>query len=118
MSPAQAQQFEQFWRAYPRRVGKLAAQREWERRRPDLTAVLEALDWQRQQWTDPKFTPHPRTWLSQGRWMDEPVGRIHGVQAEDWWDECQRLHGRRCNGRHGHAVQLQLDAAAAKEPAP
>jgi hypothetical protein len=21
-----------------------------------------------------QFIPHPRTWLAQGRWMDEPIG--------------------------------------------
>ena len=61
MSPAQQQQFEQFWRQYPRKVAKLAAQREWERRQPDLDTVLQALAQQRQQWTDMKFTPHART---------------------------------------------------------
>lgn len=29
----------------------------------------------------------------------------------DWFDECQRLHGRRCNGRVGHANQMAIDAS-------
>jgi hypothetical protein len=68
--------FETFWRAYPRRVGKLKAQREWQRLRPPLAEVLSALEWQRAQWDDPKYVPHPSSWLHQGRWMDEPVERI------------------------------------------
>jgi hypothetical protein len=33
------------------------------------------------------------------------------VNEVDWAEECQRLHNRRCNGRYGHALQMQLDAA-------
>lgn len=68
--------FEQFWAAYPRRVGKLAAKREWDRIRPDaelMEKMSKALEWQREQWDDPQFIPHPRTWLHQGRWDDEPA---------------------------------------------
>lgn len=68
--------FEDFWAAYPRKVGKLAALREWQRLRPDeatVKAMAAALEWQREQWDDPQYIPHPRTWLHQGRWMDEPT---------------------------------------------
>jgi hypothetical protein len=70
--------FETFWTAYPRRVGKLAAKREWDRIRPTPELVAEmakALEWQREldQWQDPNLIPHPRTWLHQGRWLDEPT---------------------------------------------
>ena len=108
MSPAQQQQFEVFWRNYPRKVGKLAAAREWARKRPDLDTVLAALAQQRETWTDPRFTPHPRTWISQGRWLDELSTRKL-FTVDDWFDECQRLHGGRCNGRATHAIQRQLD---------
>jgi hypothetical protein len=72
--------FELFWRAYPRRCGKRAAWNSWKRVATDAetragimrqTARLatlvarggpEAL----------RFTPHPATWLNQGRWLDEP----------------------------------------------
>lgn len=68
--------FEMFWMAYPRKVGKFAARREWDRIKPDaemVAAMLATLEWQCQEWDDPKFIPHPRTWLHQGRWEDEPV---------------------------------------------
>jgi hypothetical protein len=35
------------------------------------------------QWKDPQFIPHPRTWLSQGRWTDEP-DRRHGERRRLW----------------------------------
>ena len=68
--------FDRFWEKYPRKVGKLAAMREWQRQRPPLSDVLAALEWQAHEWGDPTYIPHPRTWLHQGRWMDEPVGRL------------------------------------------
>ena len=68
--------FEDFWRLYPRKAGKLAAQREWDRIKPDFHVrhqMEDALAWQADQlWDDPKYIPHPRTWLHQGRWLDEP----------------------------------------------
>src|SRR5262245_27001523 len=66
--------FEDFWKAYPRKVGKLAALREWQLLKPTpemVRQMADALAWLREQWTDPQYIPHPRTWLHQGRWMDE-----------------------------------------------
>jgi|SRR5262245_26287688 len=76
---AKERAFETFWRAYPRRIGKLNARRAWDRIAPDAKLqqqMLEALDWQREQWDDPRFTPHPATWLNGGRWMDEPPDQM------------------------------------------
>lgn len=72
------QAFENFWAAYPRKVGKGAARKVWDRLRPDealVNKIAAALDWQREQeqWRDPQFIPHPRTWLFQERWDDEPT---------------------------------------------
>lgn len=66
--------FKDFWAAYPRKVGRVAAKREWDRIRPTAEVVkqmADALEWQREQWDDPKFIPHPRTWLHNQRWEDE-----------------------------------------------
>ncbi len=68
--------FEQFWAAYPRKVGKLAALAIWKRIKPTdelVKQMLEALAWQRlsRQWRE-GYIPHPKTWLGQGRWLDEP----------------------------------------------
>ena len=70
------ERFETFWTAYPRRVGKLAAERIFVRQRVTdelLERMLAALAWQLEsdQWRQ-GFIPHPRTWLHQGRWLDEP----------------------------------------------
>lgn len=67
--------FEDFYRSYPRKVGRGAAEKVWARLRPSpelLAEMLSALN----RWdvpTDPKFIPHPATWLNGKRWLDEPV---------------------------------------------
>lgn len=70
--------FNDFWKAYPNRVGKAAALRIWKRLRPtqDLVAtILAAVERQKtcDQWIreSGRFIPNPTTWLHQGRWDDE-----------------------------------------------
>lgn len=68
--------FEQFWAAYPRRVGKGAASKAWAHiPAGTLPAILEALQWQRQceQWTKDggQYVPHPATYLNSKRWEDD-----------------------------------------------
>lgn len=71
--------FDQFWSAYPRRVGKGKAREQFARAmtKTTLDAVLSALEWQRRssQWLKDggQFIPHPATWLHQERWDDQPV---------------------------------------------
>lgn len=76
------ERFDVFWNAYPLKRAKGAALKAWEKLKPgpDLTdTMLLALT--RQQWSDPKYIPHPATWLNQQRWLDEdrpaagPTGR-------------------------------------------
>jgi hypothetical protein len=71
--------FEAFWQAYPRRIGKGAALRAWQKitsPRRTLQAIVAALQWQvlTEQWTRDggRFIPHPATYLNQTRWLDEP----------------------------------------------
>lgn len=83
--------FDEFWKAYPRKVGKDAALKAYARRGVDrdlLATMLAAIAKQRQsrQWTtnDGQFIPHPATWLSEGRWMDgeqddDPYGLRHAL---------------------------------------
>lgn len=71
--------FDLFWQAYPRRVGKAAARKAWAKLNPDTATVqqmLDALKWQvnQPQWTKDggMYVPHPSTWLHEERWEDEP----------------------------------------------
>ncbi len=73
------ERFDAFWKVYPRKVGKDAAWKVWQRRRPSqelAEQICAALAWQRQQdnWLrdSGRFVPNPATWLNQGRWDDEP----------------------------------------------
>lgn len=72
--------FDRFWAEYPKKVGKDAAWRVWQRKQPgdDLTdQMLAAVRRQRtqSQWMKDggQFIPNPSTWLHQGRWQDEPL---------------------------------------------
>lgn len=70
-------EFEIFWKTYPRKVGKAAAQKAWLRakNRPNLDTVISALIWQMQHGdlsrAELQFIPHASTWINQERWADE-----------------------------------------------
>lgn len=68
--------FEQFWKQYPRKIAKKAAERVWKRMTAsEREAALQAIDKHAEYWrlkeTSQEFIPHPSTWLNQGRWDDE-----------------------------------------------
>lgn len=78
--PAKAESplFDEFWRTYPKKVGKDAARKAFERRKvtPEVLAqMLAAVSVQRatSQWQRDagQYIPHPSTWLNEGRWHDE-----------------------------------------------
>jgi hypothetical protein len=65
--------FEKFWTAYPRHVGKPKAKQAFQAAivKTTIDAILAALKWQCEQWTDPQYIPHPTTWLNREGWNDE-----------------------------------------------
>ncbi|MBA7561089.1 hypothetical protein ES708_02724 [subsurface metagenome] len=69
--------FDQFWSLYPRKVGKKAASKAWDKAKdkPALEVLLVALEAQKksEQWKKDggQYIPNPATWLNQGRWDDE-----------------------------------------------
>lgn len=74
------QEFDQFWKAYPRKVGKLYCLKIWKdpkkrKKRPGIDIILKAIEKQKRSelWTrdNGKYIPNPSTWLNQGRWDDE-----------------------------------------------
>jgi len=72
-----AEEFETFWKAYPRKVGKGIARnaflkiREQESAAPPLDILLKAVELYKRSVTDVKYFCHPTTWLRQERWNDE-----------------------------------------------
>jgi hypothetical protein len=90
--------FEIFWRAYPRKVGKADARRVFDRaiKKTTLERMLETLSWQRtqDQWLRDggAYIPHPSTWLHGERWEDEPSETptlkkqtLNNLRAIDQW---------------------------------
>lgn len=69
--------FQEFWRAYPRRVGKGTARKAWAKALKNgadagvmIAAAKQFAVWKKH--TEARWIPHPATWLNAERWDDEP----------------------------------------------
>ena len=71
------EEFEEWYRTYPRHVGKRKAFTAWKTaiKRVDPTTLLartqEFASHVKAQGTDQRFVPHPTTWLNRDGWDDE-----------------------------------------------
>ncbi len=70
--------FDVFWAAYPKKVGKIAARKAFAKLRGvPVETLLRALEEQKKskQWTEAngQYIPDPSKWLNQGRWEDEVI---------------------------------------------
>jgi len=92
----QADLFPKFWKLYPNKKGKAAAEKAWKKLKvTDDLFNLIAQGLARQcvspAWTkdDGQFIPHPATWLNGKRWEDEvkPTSNVHQFPPR-----------RQCNG--------------------
>ena len=93
-------EFDQFWREYPRKVGKKDARKSFDKALKSVTVetMRNAVIAQKksEQWTrdNGKYIPNPATWLNQGRWDDElqpktnkvktAPSMTHGYTADEW----------------------------------
>jgi len=73
---APTHEFDEFWKAYPRKCDKQRARKAWAKLRPPpLKAILDALAWQRElpDWgkENGAFVPYPASYLNGRRWEDE-----------------------------------------------
>lgn len=83
----QGGRFAEFWAQYPKKVGKGAAEKAFERIKPDkqtFDRMMDAISAQKRsrQWTENngQYIPNPATWLNQRRWEDElPQGETDNV---------------------------------------
>jgi len=82
--------FEIFWKAYPKKVGKDAAMRAFQKRKVDsdlLQVMLDAIEKQSKQssWLkdDGQYIPNPATWLNGERWKDQLA--IPEKQTQQTW---------------------------------
>lgn len=73
--PKASPEFDSFWVSYPRKVGKDAARKAFAKAlaRTDFGTVMAGVEGLRIRVAgkDQQFTPHPSTWLNEGRWDDE-----------------------------------------------
>lgn len=88
--PYAADGFSEFWDAYPRKVAKRAAATAYAaavKRGADRADVIKGAERYRDDpGREPRFTPHPATWLNGDRWLDaapeRPLNRTERVLAE------------------------------------
>ena len=91
--------FDTFWHEYPKKVGKGAAKKAFEkaRKKASIETLVTAVRRQKcgSQWTkdDGQYIPNPATWLNQERWEDEvDGGSNHGTSEQRFEDPIlQRL---------------------------
>lgn len=71
--------FEEFWKSYPRKVGKDAALKAWKdaEKRDDVEAIRKGVvrfaAMCKAKGTPMDKIPYPTTWLNAGRWRDEEI---------------------------------------------
>jgi hypothetical protein len=69
--------FISFWTAYPKKVGKIDAERAWSKSKdkPEISIILKSIEDHKNsdQWKKEsgQFIPNPATFINQGRWFDE-----------------------------------------------
>lgn len=87
-------EFELFWREYPRKVAKAEARKAWKQTesiRPDLETLIKAVKaaCKTEQWMrgNGQFIPHAATWIRGERWADEHEVVIQDVVNEKPWHE-------------------------------
>ena len=86
--------FDTFWKAYPKKVAKADARKAWLQTkdvRPDTETLLKAIAAQcrTEQWMRGagQFIPYPATWIRGERWEDEIEVKLPDVVNEKPWHE-------------------------------
>lgn len=78
--------FEAFWTSYPRKVGKQAARKAFDKVNVPVKTLVTAIERQKcsAQWRkeNGRYIPNPATWLNQGRWEDEVAVTTGNVFAD------------------------------------
>jgi phage replication O-like protein O len=90
--------FDQFWSAYPKKIGKGAAEKSFKKYKPSeelLKSMLAAIALQRssEQWQKDggQYIPNPSTWLNQKRWEDEPQKSVEQEPKITGYEGIKRL---------------------------
>lgn len=99
------ERFDEFWKAYPKKVGKEAARKAFVKLHPTaelFKVILDGIEKSKksQQWQEEhgRFIPDPSKWLNQGRWDDElteaqqPKSRTPTSPERGDWDATEALN--------------------------
>ena len=67
--------FEKFWKAYPKKVGKKKVQDKFDANNYPIDLIIKNIELQKksEQWQNQQYIPNPETYLNQERWTDEVV---------------------------------------------
>lgn len=91
--------FDKFWKHYPRKIAKGDARKAWTqtaRIRPPVEFILRAIDRARDtdQWRRDggQFVPYPATWLRGERWDD--VYEVEVLPEGNWWDTASGIYAK------------------------
>lgn len=95
--------FDEWWAAYPKKVGKAEAAKKFAvavKKGTSAHTLLDAVRAHAARWaadkTEARFIPNPATWLHQGRY-DDPVDPVKVRPSVPLLDECAQ-----CQGVGGH----------------
>ena len=87
-------EFDAFWDAYPRKVGKGDARTAWTKalRKTDAQTLIHAAQALRDDPNLPeeRYIPHPTTWLNAERWEDGPLPELTTRAADPSGDVLKR----------------------------
>ncbi len=115
--PQYSAEFETFWTAYPRKIGKQAAFREWKRCKVDLSTALKAIEQQRKagMFKEQQFIIYPERWIKNGRWEEietAPQLRVNSPVASSnpqAGSSCHRIKSEGLEDAFWNWFQIQRD---------
>ena len=81
------EEFEQFWKAYPRKTGKFIAKEKFIKARQlaSFEEIMAGVETYKRCKPDYADWCHPKTWLHNGRWLDEPDTEPAVQQKDPKW---------------------------------
>ncbi|AHB31669.1 hypothetical protein ArV2_gp59 [Arthrobacter phage vB_ArS-ArV2] len=86
--PSVSTDFDTFWAQYPRKAGKIAGRKAFEKamKLTTLEQLLQGVELLKRETAGKELTfiPHPATWLNDGRWDDEPTTSSKPTAASPW----------------------------------
>jgi len=104
-----------WWKAYPRKTAKLAAEKSWQaavKRGVDPAHLLQAaLAYAAHPPVEQQYIPHPSTWLNQGRYDDSPEAPdAHTSRDSDDWLGTANGHASHDNGYRNPLARAAAEA--------